>query len=749
MKRPLCLVCLVFVLAVFLYMEFCPLPVYSLGERAGRTIQLTGQVERKEVKNDKYVIYLKNVAFCNDDKSQQTKNTKQNKEVPEQLGVICYLTEALSGKEEPPMGAYVKIRGKMQEFSIATNPGEFDLATYYHISGYDFMARNTQIIGVTQQYDLRLECLYQLRQKLAGIYDAVLQEEDAAMMKAMVLGDKQDLEQESKSLFQKAGIAHILAISGLHISLLGMGLFGLLRKSRMAVIPAALLAVLVMIQFGDMTGMSSSASRAIFMFGCRLSSKVIRRSYDLLSAMVTSCMLLLIEQPLYIYHSGFLLSFGAIMGIGIMEPIWTDGIHRLKKNSIWYRRIGQQLWLALLGSLAIFAFQLPIMLSSFYELSPYSFFLNLFVIPLMSVVMLLGILVLLLGAIYIPLGIIPGMGIHLILALFTKSCKAVLQLPGGVWIVGKPEIWQFLLYGAVLLLIIGLHRWVPKWLLGMWFFTVASILTFRMHTGLEITMLDVGQGDGICMTSKTGHHYMIDCGSTSKKNLGQYQLIPFLKYQGIDSLDAVFLTHLDQDHISGIQELIEVQDEEHIYVKNIVLAQNIVKDEAYDKLISLCRQQNIPVRYMKQGDAFLDGELTITCLFPYAEYDTDDRNDASLILEVSQGAFSGLFTGDAGAEGEEEAVSYIEKWMPEKKYQIFKATHHGSKYSNTERLLERIRPPVTLLSCGKDNDYGHPHEEVLERLEQVQSRIFQTQECGAVTVEVKEDKMKIKQFLSH
>ena len=612
-----------------------------------------------------------------------------------------------------------------------------------------------------------------------------MSEKDASIMKAMILGNKAELDKESKRLYQKSGISHILAISGLHISLIGMGLYKLLRRIRVPSVLAAVAAVVVMIMYGDMVGSSASAFRAIFMFALKMGAEVLHRTYDMLTALAMAAVGILIEQPLYIYHTGFLLSFGAIVGIGCMlDVLKTDTKQmlvnkKIQKRSEYFRNLyWNRIRESLLGSGSIFLIHFPIMLSVYYEFPIYSFLLNMLIIPAMSLVMGLGLGCMLIGSISVSIArVLPGRagveigsviaesassmlteknvlvmiceGIAQILALscqiclriFERLCEWSMDLPGASWIVGKPSVWRIVIFYVVVLLLFLVHkycRYVMKGKLCLTFpikmmlvLVAVTLLTQKTYSGLTITMLDVGQGDCIWLETKTGHHYLIDGGSTSKNKLGEYTLVPFLKQTGTALVDAVFLTHLDKDHTSGVLELLE--EDSGIEIQKIVIAKAAIRDEAYEELATLCREKGIMLLHAEEGNAMTDGELSLEILHPAADYVTDSRNAYSLVMKLEYGEFHALFTGDVEADGENFVMQTLPKdW----ECHLYKVAHHGSRNSNSLELLEQIQPRLSIISCEEDNSYGHPHEETLERLADVGSKVMVTKDCGAIIVEV-------------
>lgn len=648
-------------------------------------------------------------------------------------GVICYMEAETETEAEqlPKIGSYVRIEGKLRSFAQAGNPGEFDQCRYYQILNIQARLQNAGILEESVSYDKFRERLWHIKTYLAALIDACYENRDASLMKAMLLGEKSGLDEEIKQLYQVNGIIHILSISGLHISLIGMGFYNILRKIRCPKPVTVLLSVFFMYSYGVMTGMSISVFRAIVMFGFRIAAALFKRTYDMLSAMALAALFILIEQPLYLYHSGFLFSFGAIAAIGLFLPaVEENGPGISEKES------GCKIWKVMSASLAVSIFTMPVYLCFYYEYPLYSLFLNLLIIPGAGIILSDGLISLAVAAYYLPFGKYAAFPAHFLFSLYELCATFALQFPGSRNILGKPENWQVVLFiGIICGVIFCSKRWSR---LQFWQWTLFALLclTLRFQEGLQITLIDVGQGDGIYIADDMGGSYLIDGGSSTKSDVGSYQIAPFLKAEGVDTIDAVFVTHMDSDHYNGIYTLIEQTDRSGITVKNLILpdiGENSRGGE-YQELEALALQRGISVQYIHKGESVRHGKLTLTCLHP-EEGTEQETNEASVVLYLEYEAFTALFTGDLEGSGEEAVRKQLESLLDGKKgITVLKVAHHGSKNSTGYAFLETITPDIALISAGNNNRYGHPHEELLERLMQAGSYIYQTKEGGAVTV---------------
>ncbi|MDE5866834.1 MAG: ComEC/Rec2 family competence protein, partial [Lachnospiraceae bacterium] len=235
LRRPVCIIGLAFLVIIIIYLYCNPLPAVSLGEADGSTLTLTGQVEKKEyrISNEQkvLVIYLREIQVVNPQKTnfQMIDSQASESQLSDVEGIICYIAEG----QEPKMGSFVRISGKLRSFAEATNPGEFDARRYYQILNYQARLQNGSILEESANYDRFKEGLYQVKEYLAGLIDVCYEDGDASVMKAMLLGEKNGLDEDTKQLYQLNGVIHILSISGLHISIIGMGFYKLFDKFRL------------------------------------------------------------------------------------------------------------------------------------------------------------------------------------------------------------------------------------------------------------------------------------------------------------------------------------------------------------------------------------------------------------------------------------------------------------------------------------------------------------------------------------
>ena len=935
MRRPLfmaCL-CLVIVITIMKILTGAGTGGDAVLPPDGSPVRITGRIDTRTSE----VIILQCISLIHEDQTYSYSGKLQCE--LDNMKTAMITAGAVTGEEESlKIGQQIILEGTFSHFATATNPGEFDVQRYYAAKGIGGRVRQSQILAVGEKYSFLREKLYGFRQVLHDRLAEVFPAKEASVMQTLLLGEKEELDAEVKALYQKNGIGHILSISGLHITLLGMGVYRLLKRLGLPVRAAAVGGAMLLLIYGVMVGMSVSASRAIGMYLLQMLGIFVGRTYDMLTGLGLMALLLVLQEPERLCDVSFLMSFGAVLGICILTPVLSgDGRERdadeeleVKGISAWLRTVAdifgdsayernkyregwrkvayegiQRMVSTVKGgfaaSVGVILFTLPVQLWFFYEIPVYSVLLNLLVLPFMSVVVAGGIL-----------SLIPGLGLVgtvdcLILWWYEWICGRFAQLPGAIWCVGRPEVWQIICYYVGILLLVFGREYVEAWkrrgtygeknvpgdrlhfartlwclkMRGAWkrrgtygeknvpgdrlhfartlwclitrgadesirnrkkdcngemiqhsdrrfgicptgvqnalakfrcawqgamtymnrvphliavvmiLGLLIGLLTGNFDCGSRVTFLDVGQGDGIVVETGQGA-YLFDCGSTSRKNIGEYVLKPYLKSRGTRSLRGVFVSHPDEDHMNGVIELLENGADWGIVVEQLFLPAIAEgkRTESFATLLAAAEAAEVPVSYIKCGDEIRDSQLRLLCLHPeenttladanaysecfYVEVFAkkmkqeaiDDRkeNDASggSAIEGSgengnfagNGSFAGngerkdfrmndgkiniLLTGDVEGEGERQLTQELQEQRGQREFRvdILKVAHHGSGYSTGTEFLATASPAIAIISCGRNNSYGHPHAETLQRLEDARVPWYGTMDYGALTVTV-------------
>lgn len=601
--------------------------------------------------------------------------------------------------------------------------------------------------------------VYKLRLRLAAVLYELCDEEDASLYAGLLLGDKSEIPDDAMLLYRLSGIAHIFAISGLHIGIVGGLLYKLLRKLGLRFLPAAVLAMWVTFMYGLMTGFSFSTIRAIVMLGLSLGGEVLGRKYDMLTGMALALGVLLMVQPFALLDGGLILSFGAVAGVVVSK--YLMGILDMNKSFVKYKKKGKR-WVygivsALVFSIGISLVTTPLIAYMYFQIPLYAALLNMVVVPMVTFTVYSGFFGVLVGLCNPSMGkliIAPGV---LSLKLYQGMCRLFQKLPGAVINTGRISVWEIILYYvvvAVFLVCVNpeiiswvrriIHKKTMKWipymrLRAITWVVMASVIVMGVVSVVfiravdereEIIFLDVGQGDGTLIRTDKGVNIAIDVGSASNESLGEYVAYPAILTELDGHIDYWFLSHLDKDHISGLEYLLSMPLDMGITIDNIVVSDSL-EDEEEQELLMLAYEKGINIIYMRQGDYITDGSFVITALHPGSDFEGNDKNEQSLVLEYQSKGIKALFTGDIGEEG---ILSMLEEESLLGNYDILKVPHHGSRYSYSKEFLEKVNPKIAVISCGARNFYGHPHTEMLEGLEACNIRVYRTDYIGGVRV---------------
>lgn len=709
-RRPVCLVCLFLMLCLYVtdlvgisMINGNPLPVSVqkyISEHPKFTV--SGEVQECQAAEYSLSVYLKQVCL-----------TVGSEQIP-----IENIKVYLNKEEQIRIGMFLRVCGKLEEIPGPRNPGEFDSKQYYACRKIYYQMKEGEVCDKSIGYSYFGQLLQEIRQKAETILDEAAGAY-AGIFQAMIIGERGNLDAETKMQYQMAGIMHILAISGLHISFVGMGFFRLLKKAGTGNGVAGAVSAFLIYAYGVVTGGSVSAMRAVGMFLVLIGAGIAGRSYDLLSAMALSAIVLLLDAPTYLYNVSFLLSFGAVIGIGALTPEICSLLNLKKRTAK-----------SLAGSVIVWLITLPIALHAYGEVSLAGVILNLLVLPTSGIVLASGIFALPVGIFVIEIAkrvVFPG---KCVLFFYEKLCEVVGWIPHSTWIAGSPQLWQCAVYYVMLGVAFTGVKWGKKAASVALVIFAVVFLGYHSRNGLTITCLDIGQGDCCVLKMPGGENFLIDGGSSNKKNTAVYQILPYLKNQGIAILDGIFVSHTDQDHISGIEELLELcaQKLTTVRVKNLILPDWDTTGGEYEKLKMLAEQTGIRVQTVREGNLLKAKEAQIEILAPENGADGSDTNEDGMVMKVHFGKFRGLFTGDIGAETEKKLLDSMED------VDFLKVAHHGSKYSTCQGFLDVVSPEIAVISCSAKNTYGHPSADTIKKLEDCGAQVEYTMKNGAITV---------------
>lgn len=546
---------------------------------------------------------------------------------------------------------------------------------------------------------------------------------------ALLTGDKSFLPDGLYAAFRRSGVAHIVAVSGLHLSFLS-GLFSLLIRRRNGFTIG--FQIFILFFFAAMTGNSYSSLRAAFMASTLLIAPLVGRENDPLTALSTALFLLLFLCPYSAASIGLQLSFSALLGIILLtEKLNTRllSVIPMKKASGLSLLHKARIFLAgtLAASLGAMLFTIPIVAIHYRSVSLVALLTNLLTLWAVSAAFTLGLLAALLWTILPHIGgllawcaIWPARWVIIVTQGISRWPFAALSILSGYLI-----LWFVIAYGVILLWLFGNVR-VRPWIPGATLFLTLCVALFvQAHPfragNLTVTVLDVGQGSATLLYSK-GHAVLVDCGG-NKDNAGDIAA-DLLQSLGLSKLDALILTHYDSDHTNGVSELME-----RLQVPQIFLPDVAAGSESRSQILALCEKHSCNVELLYSEDFNLCfGEAKISIYTPMGNASS---NLAGLSVLCTAGEFDLLITGDMDAAIERRLIKY--KPLPD--IELLVVGHHGSKNACSTELLEHIQPEMAVISVGY-NTYGHPADQTLARLVSANCAIYRTDLMGTLTFRV-------------
>lgn len=627
-----------------------------------------------------------------------------------------------------------KVIGKLEEPQPSSNENAFNYKEYLNRNDMFWILKveTLNLSSCSPQKKSPLSFFRTLRQDGIIYVKDHFPKESAPLAIALLFGERDFIAEDILNSYQRLGIIHLLAISGLHVGMLGgmIFYFGI----RLGVSREKMTTVLLVFFpcYALITGAAPSVIRAVFMMVLFLALKKWSHLFSILTVDLISIVFILYTffSPLIIYDVGFQLSFSVSFSLILSAPILI-------------KRMKNPISLLIATSFICQLAATPIMFYYFYEVSLISVFANAIFVPLFSLLILPAIFILFLlhlffGAV-INLFVYP---LNAIIVWMDYTASSLALIPFAIITLGRPSFFVFFLYIFFLSLFFSLweRRRGKKWFIRILCLPI-TVFLFHASSNIlspygEVTFLDVGQGDSILIKLPHGKgNYLIDTGGTLRFNTEEWKIrqkqydvgkdvvVPYLKSKGITTIHKLILTHGDGDHIGGASEIIK-----QLNVKEIILPITDELSELEKDLLLAAKRRKIPFRFTKAGEAWKMDESVFQVLSPHDGMEAE-RNNGSIVLFANIGGLKWLFTGDLEEEGEEKLTSHYEKL----KVDVLKVGHHGSKSSTSVQLLDKINPKLAVISVGKNNRYGHPNRDVMKNLHERNVKILRTDQHGAIT----------------
>ena len=665
-------------------------------------------------------------------------------------------------------GDKVMLQGEFRKGSEQRNTGGFDYQLYLksiHIYGTLNVESYKKISSDNVNWIER--SMNNIKLAITKNIEKILEDEDEQIVKGLILGDNTALEEELKEKFQIANISHVLAVSGMHIIYIIMGI-EMFFKKWLGKRHVKYVVIFGLLFYMSITGFTSSIVRAGIMGMMNIMAFLVYRKNDIWTSIAISLGMILIKNPYAITGVGLQLSYLGTIGIILFNKNIKQYLDNIKwlKNNIRIKRskriskIVENLKDMLSVTLSAQMMILPIMLYHFNIIGIYFMITNILVSIIIAPIMFFSIIFVFSSFIHLQIlefiSIFLSFGIKGLIQISNLS-----NLPFSKIYVPTPSILFIIIYYIVILVgnqiymiyttkyenstkrrvknLIALMKYqfnekkkkirkmyqkilrernVKAFVLRTYkviFLMIFVIGIYQFPRNLEIHFLDVGQGDSCFMITPNHKTILIDGGGSTSNtfDVGKDTVIPYLLDKGYTKLDYVFISHFDQDHVGGILPILE-----EFKVGQVFITKQEEKSENYETFLKIVKEKNLKVREVKAGDKITIGEVTFHILWPMEkQIEENQLNNNAIVMKLQYKNFSMLFTGDIEEVAEKKILSLYRDNLDSLKATVLKVAHHGSKSSSTEEFLKAVNSKVAIIGVGENNMFGHPNNVVLERLQ--------------------------------
>jgi len=646
--------------------------------------------------------------------------------------VLVYVKNGLFGLS---YGDMVKISGIPYMPERPGNPGQFDYVSYLRARGVWALlsVKDSESIVKTGTggggYFAGMAL--KVKEKLVNVNRQTLDPGQAALVNGIVFGTRGEISYNTREIFNETGVVHILSVSGLHVGLVVAGMLALLNLLRLQRFTFPVLTVVLVI-YTYITGMGPAVERSALMAWAQLLGRRLGRERDWPTTLALSAFIILVFSPRSLLNPGFQLSFAATWGILHLGPLIGGWLERIGISSPWIRGTVS---VALAAQIAT----LPLVAYYYNTFSLISIPANLFVVPIVGLILPLGMAAAVAGLVYIKIALVINFFTAAMLDLMMIIVDYIHRIPGGVIYVPTPPLAVMAAWFAAVLVLAVFYGGLKKKILRLTAFVLLFFtpVIYMFTAGLVdvqgdliVHVVDVGQGDSILVHFPNGRNMLVDAGGYS----GEFRdghgagmaVASYLRRLGISSLDVLVISHPHEDHAAGVGFLLGRFNIGRVLVSPVGSCKAAAEqvDPGYLSIIARIKELKIPLQEVTAGDKIvLDPDVQVNVIFPEKDLlvgTRSDLNNNSVVISVRYGEKSFLLTGDIEKEGQARLLERGYKL----KHSALKVPHHGSSYTLIE-FLDRVDPEISFISVGKNN-LGLPAQSILSALGGQRKQVFRT-----------------------
>lgn len=704
---------------------------YPVDEQFVKNVRMVGRISSIEIKrkNDfKFRIETDSVI------------TDSNK-IAGQFTIICRVKaddkkEFLNLYYRLNQGNVVSVNGVYNKGKGARNPGEFDYQAYLlkqGVTGFLSVKNPEDVKILNSEKSTISSWIFSIRKNIADKIDELQHQQTVGLIKGLALGDKSEIDNETKMEFINSGVAHVLAVSGQQVGFIAI--IFIILFGRVNIYLRTILTVLTLIFFLLITGLQPAVLRATIMAFVVFAASVSGREINAWNTISIAALIILLVDVNQLFDPGFQLSFVAVMATIGLYPYFYAWLKGLNLKSKILKVLLVMFFMSLAAQIGV----LPFTNYYFGKISIVSLISNLFVIPAISIILANAMLTLFVSMISVQVAAIFALAGDGITALLYYLIKISATQDFSFVRVPNFSFQDAAIFYCFLFFLILTLRYTKRMFakLSLIFLVTVNTVIFCSldntnilpDNRLSVIMIDVGQGDAFLIKLPDGKTILIDAGSSQfNYDNGARVIIPLLDYFGISKIDYGIISHMDTDHFAGFVSLVNQNRVKEIIKPDIDSTDK--NDFYFEQLLAL---KKIPVYYYRDTTlANGDAKVYLLCDTHKPPVSNFKINDRSGIVKIIYGNNSFLFVGDAQLKMENYLTSHWNSFLD---VDVLKAAHHGSKTSSGESFLNFVTPKISLISVGEQNKFGHPSQSVLKRLEELKSKILRTDEEGAVILQ--------------
>ena len=660
-------------------------------------------------------------------------------------GKKFYLYVKKDEKSKLKYGDLIEINGEYSMPSEQRNYKGFNYREYLRtkkIYGSIKITNEKTKIIEREKLNLILILSDKVRNYIIDKSNNLLPKETRSLLIGILIGDKTEISEDIIENFKISNLSHMLSVSGAHTSYIILGTTFILSKSKISKKCIYLLTILILIFFMFITNFTASVTRACLMSIIVLGSNLLYRKSDIWTNISLSLLVILIINPFTINEIGFQLSYLGTAGI----VLFNKNVEKLLNKMRISNTVSKLLAVTISAQIMI----MPIMAYKFNTISLTFFISNIFASLFLGINIILGFILILVSFISFSIAKILAILLNASLKILIFISEFTAKLPLSNILIKTPYTFTIILIYCLFLLsnyiyyihnsnlnlrlfqrqmLIKLNKINKKKFLSITLSLIIIFNTFAFSYSLipkdlKIYFIDVGQGDSCLIVTPNNKKILIDGGEGEPE-----VLLSYLLDRRVSTIDYIMISHFDSDHCNGLKEVLE-----NIKVKNILICSQAYFSDEYKDIAKIINSKDIKVIFVNQGDKLNVGRnVKLDIFYPPEKLNYDDLNNNSIVAKLTYNSFSILFTGDIEKSEEDLLDKYKNK---ELESEVLKTAHHGSKTSSTKEFLEAVNPKIALIGVGENNIFGHPNKGVLQRLEDVNCKIYRTDKMGEIEIKV-------------